>query len=106
MIAAVENYKTLKASLAHLIDISGYRNDYVAKKIGMRPPHFSVKKTKGNWTEEEVEKIVAVLTHVNEEVNDFILSEIMDKRLNDKDKEPVMTYDEYKTELKKIFGKE
>lgn len=105
MIAAVENYKNLRVSLAHLIDISGYRNDYVAKKIGMRPPHFSVKKTKGNWTEQEVEKIIAVLTQVNEEVNDFILHEIIDKRLNDKDKEPVITYDEYKTELRKILDK-
>lgn len=104
MIAAIENYKKLKAEIPHMLDISGYRNDYVAKKIGMLPPNFSVKKAKGNWTEEEVENIMKVLTQENEEVNDYIMCKIMEAVLADPN-ETSMTYEEYREWYDKTYGK-
>lgn len=48
-------HKEIKERIPALIEISGYRNNFVAKKIGMSPAYFSVKKRKGNWSEKEVE---------------------------------------------------
>ena len=53
----VLNYKLLVDNLGNLIAISGYRNDFIAKKMGIKPTTFSVKKQKTTWTIEEVEKL-------------------------------------------------
>lgn len=56
MVLILEDYKTLKGMLSDLIVKSGYRNDFIAKKIGMSPSYFSTKKVRGNWSDEEVKK--------------------------------------------------
>lgn len=42
---AVLNYKILLTHINELINISGYRNDFIAKKLGLKPTTFSMKKT-------------------------------------------------------------
>jgi hypothetical protein len=61
MIEVLENYKLLKESLGDLIKKSGYRNDYLADKIGMGAAYFSIKKKKANWSDSEVEKLIKVI---------------------------------------------
>ena len=61
MIEVLENYKLLKESLGDLIKKSGYRNDYLADKIGMGAAYFSIKKKKANWSDSEVEKLIRVI---------------------------------------------
>ncbi len=68
-IGVVREYKSLLANLSKIIDISGYRNDYIAKKIGMKAPNFAVKKKRASWTVEEVEKILTTVE--NEDVRNF-----------------------------------
>ncbi|MES2773576.1 MAG: hypothetical protein V4722_05305 [Bacteroidota bacterium] len=61
MIEILENYKLLKDSLGDLIKKSGYRNDYLADKIGMGAAYFSVKKKNASWSDAEVEKLIRII---------------------------------------------
>ena len=64
------NYQLLINNMGQLIEISGYRNDYLSQKIGLKPANFSVKKQKGNWSVDEVIKLLSVIE--NKEVEDYI----------------------------------
>lgn len=68
-------YRTLVQSLGELIKVSGYRSDFIAKKIGMKPANFSLKKQRGNWSVDEVEKVMAVIA--NEETENYLMLELM-----------------------------
>ena len=57
-------------NLGQLIEISGFRNDYLSNKIGLKPANFSVKKKKGNWTTTEVLKLLSIIK--SKEVEDYI----------------------------------
>ena len=72
----VLNYKLLVDNLGNPIAISGYRNDFIAKKMGIKPTTFSVKKQKTTWTIEEVEKLLSVIE--NEETEDYFLGLLME----------------------------
>jgi len=69
-LSIVKEYKNLLFNLSKVIDISGYRNDYIAQKIGMKAPNFAVKKKRATWTVDEVEKIL--ITVENEDVRNFL----------------------------------
>lgn len=75
MLEVIENYMLLKSEISSLIKKSGYRNDFIASKIGMRPDYFAVKKQRGNWSDDEVLKIIKVIE--NEEVANFFDSLII-----------------------------
>ena len=91
----VSSYKRLLGSIADIIEISGYRNDYIAGKLGLKPQNFSAKKQKGNWTPDELEKLLSVVD--NEDVENFLLLEEMRSRKNDE----TITFDEYKKVIAK-----
>lgn len=76
MLEIVENYLFLKKQISLLIKKSGYRNDFIARKIGMAPNYFAVKKQRGNWSDEEVKKIVQVID--NEEVAGYFDSVLIE----------------------------
>lgn len=69
MLEVIENYLLLKKQIAQLIKKSGYRNEFIASKIGMRADYFAVKKQRGNWSDEEVIKIIKVIE--NEDVTNY-----------------------------------
>jgi len=92
MIDIIESYQKIKKSIPDLLEISGYRNDFVAKKIGMKPTYFSTKKQRGNWTDEDVKKIIDVLTGQNEEVENYLMLE----QMRSLEKEDTMTLAEFK----------
>ncbi|HTI08159.1 MAG TPA: hypothetical protein VL832_06370 [Puia sp.] len=89
----VSNYKTLVQSLGELIQVSGYRSDYIAKKIGMKPANFSQKKQKGNWSVDEVERLMEVIE--NEDTENYLLLQLM--RAAKKDE--TVSYEEFKKEM-------
>ena len=78
----IDRYKTLLNSVPKLIEISGYKNEYVAQKLDMTPTYFSLKKSKGNWTIDEVEKILKTIS--NEDVEDYIDDMIFEKSFSGK----------------------
>ena len=91
MLEVIHQYQIIKERITHLLDISGYRNDYIAKKIGMSPSAFAVKKQRKSWTDKEVQEIIEVITHPNEDVEEYIMMEIMRGR----DSEPDLTMADY-----------
>jgi predicted ATP-grasp superfamily ATP-dependent carboligase len=72
MNAVIENYKKIKKAIPQLIEKSGYRNDYIAKRLGMKAANFSVKKQRGNWNEDELELLIKTLTTTTGEVELFL----------------------------------
>ena len=66
----VENYQLIVNNIGQLIEISGYRNDYLSQKIGLKPANFSLKKQKGNWSADEVLKLLSIIE--NKEIEDYI----------------------------------
>ena len=71
--------------------MSGYRNDFIAKKLGITNVNFSVKKNRKTFSIEEVKKIVSIIN--NEEVEDYLMISEMDAR---KDDETISHDDLYK----------
>ena len=91
----ISTYKRLLSNVADLIDISGYRNDYLAKKLGLKPQNFSVKKQRASWTPDEVEKLLAIIS--NEDVEEYLMLEEMGSRKDDE----TITFEEYKKVIAK-----
>ncbi|GLU54277.1 hypothetical protein [Dyadobacter frigoris] len=94
MLNIVESYIELKKNMATLINKSGYKNAYLAEQIGIPAPTFSVKKQRGNWTETEIQKILAIIE--NERLEDFFMLELM-RSEKDEPRFPV-------SDLKKSLG--
>ena len=57
----VLNYQMLINSLEKLIELSGFGDDYLSRKIGVKPANFLVKKQMGNWTTTEVLKLLSII---------------------------------------------
>lgn len=74
----VTNYKNLLSNIGRLIEVSGYRNDYIAQKIGLTPVNFATKKKRGTLSVDEVEQIISIIE--NEDVENYIMLEIMRSR--------------------------
>jgi len=87
----VSNYENLVGNIGKLIEVSGYRNDFIAKKLGITNVNFSVKKNRKTFSIEEVKKIVSIID--NEEVEDYLMISEMDAR---KDDETISHDDLYK----------
>ena len=89
----VSNYKNLVMNINTLIDVSGYRNDYIAKKLGIPPSSFSVKKNRGSFSVDDIEKIMQVID--NEDVEDFLMLQEM-RALKD---EETISYEDFLKEI-------
>ena len=72
----IGEYQHLKKNISLLIDKSGYKNVFIAEKIGLLPNHFSVKKQRNSWTDQEIDKILSVIE--NEELEDYYFGMMMD----------------------------
>ena len=93
MLGIIEDYKELRQHLGSLIDRSGYRNAYIADKVGMPASNFSQKKKRGNWSLEEMERVLTVID--NQELEDMFLLEIVKER----DKGDTITYEQFRKEM-------
>ncbi len=52
MLAVIENYNLLKENLPRLLDLSGYRMDYLAEQLGLSKNYFYTKKSKNKFSSE------------------------------------------------------
>jgi len=89
------NYKTLLRILPELIDVSGYRNDYLSRKMGLTPATFSAKKQRGNWSADDVVHLMSIIE--NEDVADYLMLQLMRAAKGDE----TITADEFRKEIKK-----
>ncbi|HAH24212.1 MAG TPA: hypothetical protein DCL77_10745 [Prolixibacteraceae bacterium] len=93
----IESYKELKRNIPLLIEASGYKDNYIARKIGMPIPNFSAKKRRSNWDEEDIERIIKVISSPNEEVEDIL--DAIEAKLAMQSED--VSYEEYKLEIAK-----
>ncbi len=84
MLAVFQEYNAIKDNISKILSLSGYKYEYVAKKIGLTPQNFAVKKQRGTWSVDEIKKIVEVITEPNEDAMDALMLEIMRSRKDDK----------------------
>ena len=82
-VQAIENYKAILSEINTIIDISGYKNEYIARKLDIQPQYLSVKKLRNSFSLEDVEKILAIV--MNEDVANFFMLKEME--LRDKEEE-------------------
>ena len=75
MLNIVESYIELKRNMGALINKSGYKNAYLAEQMGIPAPTFSMKKQRGNWSELEMSKLLAIIE--NEKLEDYFMLELM-----------------------------
>ncbi|MCF2500625.1 hypothetical protein [Dyadobacter chenhuakuii] len=75
MLSIVESYMELKKNMGALINKSGYKNAFLAEQIGIPAPTFSVKKQRGNWTENEMKQILTIIQ--NKKLEDYFFLEHM-----------------------------
>lgn len=90
----VAKYEKLVNEIGHIIEVSGYRNDYIARKIGMTPANFSAKKSRMSFTLAEMKSIVEVID--NEDVADYLMAREMDARKDDE----TISHDELYREMR------
>ena len=90
-----KNYKTLLHFLPALIEVSGYRNDYLSKKMGITPATFSAKKQRGNWSADDVVKLMSIIE--NEDVEDYLMLQLMRAAKSDE----TISTNEFRKEIKK-----
>lgn len=89
----VNNYKMVLASVAEIIDVSGYKNEYLARKMGLTPSNFSAKKRRVAWSPDEVQQLLSIA--MNEDVEDYMLL----KEMESTEKGETMTMDEFETAM-------
>lgn len=79
----VQNYKQLVENIPQIIDVSGYRNEFIAKQLKIQPSYFSIKKQRGRWSVEDVQKLLDVImnTHVENYLNDFYENILIQKNI-------------------------
>ena len=65
MIRIFTQLDSLKASISNLLENCWYSDSFIAKEIGMTEAEFSSKKTNGNWTEKELQKLIEFFTIAN-----------------------------------------
>jgi hypothetical protein len=100
MSTVISNYKKIKQSVPQLIKMSGYRNDYIAKRLGMQAANFSVKKQRANWNEDELDLLIKTLTSTTGEV-ELYLKEITEISLTEETlKGEMLTSDEFEKRMK------
>lgn len=92
MQTVLKSYEKITKNIPALIEKSGLRDGFIAEKIGMKHSNFSVKKMRGNWKFDEVNKIINLMTEPNEDVDDLLLLFEMEARKD----EDVITDEEFK----------
>lgn len=92
MLELVQEFKVLRQNLSKLIDKSGYKNSYLAERIGILPQNFSVKKMRNSWTEDEIEQLLTIIE--TEEIEDYYLGLVMENISTNRD--DLVSLDEFK----------
>jgi hypothetical protein len=79
MLTVIENYNILRKALPRLLEVSGYRMDYLAEQMGISKNYFYTKKSKNTFSNEEFEKIIAFIWR--DEFQDILDEELMKQKM-------------------------
>jgi hypothetical protein len=70
----VKNYRIILNSIDNIIEASGYKISWIEEQMGMNRVSFYAKRKSGNFTIDEMEKLVKILKA--DELEDKILLEM------------------------------
>lgn len=73
----VSDYKKLCMHVTDLIDLSGYKVDYVRQKLGYSKPGFYKKRKAGNFAPEEIMELLKIIRF--EEVEDKLYVDMLEE---------------------------
>jgi uncharacterized protein YjcR len=97
LVEIVKDYYTVVESIPKLIDASGFRNDFLAEKLGIKAQTFSSKKTNQRWSKDELLKLFNFLD--TDDVEDTYMVELMKSRENDE----TISVEEFKRNIGKLL---
>lgn len=92
LLEVAQDYYRLIENMPALIDASGYRNDFLASKLGIKPQTFSAKKINGSWNRDELFELLKLLS--TDDVEDYYLGVMMEHV--SKKPEDLVSLDEFK----------
>ena len=61
MIEVIKQYQFLKEHFGEILELSGYRLDYLAQEIGMKKESLYVKKQRKSFTDAEMEQLLKIV---------------------------------------------
>lgn len=83
MIEVIKQYQNLKEHFGEILEMSGYRLDYLAQEIGLKKESMYVKKQRKSFTDVEMEKLLNIVWTDRLEENILVKNMIQVKE-NDK----------------------
>lgn len=88
MIEIIQQYKALKLHFNDILNLSGYRLDFLAKELNMEKNTMSAKKQRNSFTDDEMEKLLTIVW--NERIEDKFLH----KAMQEAEKDGLMSQDD------------
>ena len=77
----IRDYKNILNDIDNIIEVSGYKNEYLAKKLNISASAFSMKKKRKSFTIDEMDVLFQCIS--NEDVEDYDMLKIMESRQSD-----------------------
>ncbi len=81
MLSIVHDFKIFKANFPTLLDMSGYKMDFLAKRIGMASSSFSIKKKRNSFDLDEMQALLDIIW--NDYLEGAFLAEAMKQGQNE-----------------------
>ncbi len=94
MTTILNDFKIFKTQFPKILELSGYRMDYLAERIGLSASVFSNKKRKNSFEIEEMEKLMDIVW------NDYLEGKFLEQAMSDGKKEGHLS----KEETKRLFS--
>jgi hypothetical protein len=94
MTTILRDFKIFKSNFPIILELSGYRMDYLAERIGLSASVFSNKKKRNSFEVEEMEKLMAIVW------NDYLEGKFLEQAIKDGRGEGHLS----KEETKRLFS--
>jgi ribonucleotide reductase alpha subunit len=94
MTTIISDFKIFKSHFPKLLELSGYRMDYLAERIGLSASVFSNKKKRNSFELEEMEKLMSIVW------NDYLEEKFLEQAIKEGKEEGHLS----KEETKKLFS--
>lgn len=85
MIETINNYEKLKANISYYIDISGYKNSYLAEQLDMGTVSFSRRKSNSSFTFEQIKKLSKYIFSQEYVEKTQLLEQVINKSIQQSD---------------------
>jgi len=94
MFTILQEYRIFKNLFPKLLELSGYKMEYLAERLGITPSAFSMKKKRNSFDLDEMEEVTNIIW------NDYLEDKFLAEAMKQSKKEGHLT----KAETKKLFA--